>query len=203
MFDTFNQIPLDKRWRGQQNPVPIVIAIIRESDLDGGDLGGKTLLIRRNRPPYHNSWALVGGKWDFGESLAEAIIREVKEETGLLTRFISLQGILSERLAPINESDGEAAHFLILACLVQVVSGDAQEQYEGEVRWFTRNQIETLYKQGDIIPSDYRMLRQFFESDPLPFYEAEMTTSQGDKNEPEQSNLVRFELVNNHAPSSS
>jgi len=203
MFDTFNQIPLDKRWRGQQNPVPIVIAIIRDSDLDGGEPGGKTLLIRRNRPPYHNSWALVGGKWDFGESLAEAIVREVKEETGLLTRFISLQGILSERLAPTKESGSKAAHFLILACLLEVVAGDAQEQYEGEVRWFTHKQIETLYKQGDIIPSDYRMLNQFYQADPLSFYEADMTSGQGDSESLEKSNLLRFELITNHAPSSS
>lgn len=203
MFDTFNQIPLDERWRGQQHPIPIVIAMIRDHDLDGDDPGGKFLLIRRNRAPYYNSWALVGGKWDFGESLAQAIYREVREETGLLTRFISLQGIVSERLAPAKEDTGKAAHFLILVCLLEVVSGDAQEQNEGEVRWFSPIEIETLNRQGNIIPSDYRMLKQFYQADPVPFYEVDMTSAQSGNTGLEQSNLLRFERLSNHAPPSS
>ncbi len=73
------------------------------------------LLIQRAGEPYAGQWALVGGKWDFGETLAEAVVREVQEETGLITQFVALRGVISERVAPA-EPGALAAHFLLLLC---------------------------------------------------------------------------------------
>lgn len=47
------------------------------------DEAGRLLLIRRAHPPGEGLWSLPGGRVEPGESDAEAVIREVREETGL------------------------------------------------------------------------------------------------------------------------
>lgn len=44
---------------------------------------GRVLVIRRGKPPGLGNWSIPGGKVEPGESLAEAVVREVREETGL------------------------------------------------------------------------------------------------------------------------
>ena len=59
--------------------VPCVGAIVH-------DAAGRLLLIRRGHAPGRGLWSVPGGRVEPGETLAEAVEREVREETGLAVR---------------------------------------------------------------------------------------------------------------------
>jgi 8-oxo-dGTP diphosphatase len=195
MINDYLTVPEEARWRNQRQPAPIVISIIQRSTDDSADCGtGSYLLIRRIEEPYRGYWALVGGKWDFGESLSEAALREVQEETGLNCHFVSLQGVANERAAVLSDGRKGAAHFLLFVCLVDACHGKASEKDEGEVAWFTRGEIEELKAENRMIPSDYAMLTQFIEARPLPYAEVEMESAGEDPDRVGETRLVTFEI---------
>ena len=180
--EELNDLPDRPGRGGRGSPVPIVVALIKrplppQSPGEAQDVQDHFLLIRRNGSPYYGKWALVGGKWEFGETLAAALVREIREETTLAATFVALRGVVSERVWP-PAADAREAHFLIFVCEAAAPDGRAQEQREGETAWFTPAQIEGLHRDGAIIPSDYAMLHSFTATAvSAPLYEAEMRAS--------------------------
>jgi len=55
---------------------------------------GKLLLVKRRRAPEAGHWSLPGGKVDFGESVADAVKREILEEVGLEIVLLSSLGVV-------------------------------------------------------------------------------------------------------------
>jgi ADP-ribose pyrophosphatase YjhB (NUDIX family) len=169
-FDELFYLPIERRWRERKQPVPGVLALIRRTN--------HYLLIRRLSEPYKGKWALVGGHWDFGETLASATCREVQEETGLETGFVALRGVSSTRVAP-GDDDSFGAHYLLFICELSAPVGEASEQAEGPVAWFTAAEIHALNADEAIAPTDYEILRRFANTDsPLTFIEAGVVSDQ-------------------------
>lgn len=56
----------------------------------------KILLIKRKKKPFKGLWALPGGFVEYGETTEEAVIREVKEETGAECEIVELIGVYSD-----------------------------------------------------------------------------------------------------------
>ena len=56
---------------------------------------GKVLLVRRKHPPFRGYWALPGGFVELRETVEEALVRELREETGLIGRPVRVVGVYS------------------------------------------------------------------------------------------------------------
>lgn len=67
---------------------------------------GRLLMIRRGRQPASGRWSLPGGRLEAGETLAQAVEREVAEETG--------QDVACGAFVGYAERMGEGWHFVIL-----------------------------------------------------------------------------------------
>jgi len=73
---------------------------------------GKILVVRRARAPAHGLYSLPGGVVEVGETLEEAVTREVREETGMTIEPVALAGF---REAIVRDAGGRVErHFLIL-----------------------------------------------------------------------------------------
>jgi 8-oxo-dGTP diphosphatase len=83
--------------------------------------GDRVLLILRGQEPLKGHWSLPGGVVELGETLTDAVVREVLEETGLHVAV----GPLIESLDRIErEADGRIAfHYVILDYLCAVTGG--------------------------------------------------------------------------------
>jgi mutator protein MutT len=81
----------------------------------------RVLLVRRANPPLSGAWTLPGGAVDVGETLAGAIIREVREETGLDVAV----GPLVELVEHLDRDEAGRVryHFVIADFLCRIRSG--------------------------------------------------------------------------------
>ena len=102
---------------------------------------GKILLVRRARDPARGVYTFPGGRVEFGESLIEAVAREVREETGLSIEVIGLAGF---REALPGKTGGNG-HYVILPFAARWVANEVALNDElDDARWLTPGNLGSL-----------------------------------------------------------
>ena len=116
----------------------IVVAVTAAVRNDQGEL----LLIERTD---NGLWALPGGAQDIGESVVQAVQREVLEETGLAVEVTGLSGIYSDPRHVIAYDDGEVRQEFSLCFHARPVGGDLHSSSEThQARWVTLDSLSKL-----------------------------------------------------------
>ena len=117
---------------------------------------GRVLLIRRGSEPLKGQWSIPGGTLELGETIAEGVVRELKEETGLEVRVIELIEVF-ERIFP--GSPRPQYHFVILDYLCEPLAGYPQPGSDvTEVAYAREDELERYH----LTPTATRVIKNAF-----------------------------------------
>jgi 8-oxo-dGTP pyrophosphatase MutT (NUDIX family) len=103
---------------------------------------GQILLIKRSD---NDNWALPGGAIDLGESMADAGVRETKEETGIDCEIVGLVGIYSDpKHVILYTSNNEVRQEFSIVLTAKPIGGEPTPSDESTfVRWVDRDDVGT------------------------------------------------------------
>jgi mutator protein MutT len=101
---------------------------------------GRAVIVRRAHEPRQGEWSLPGGTVELGETLIEAVMREIKEETGLDVEV----GEIVEVFDRVHRLEGRIQyHFVIVDYLCHPIGGTLQAGDDAaEVAWVAADEIE-------------------------------------------------------------
>jgi ADP-ribose pyrophosphatase YjhB (NUDIX family) len=116
--------------------VPGASAVVVDGD-------GRILLHRRSD---NGLWSIPGGAMEIGESIAETVVREVAEETGLEVEPERLVGIYSNPGHVIEYADGEVRQEFSICFACRPIGGRLPDRADEslEIGFFAPEQIETM-----------------------------------------------------------
>jgi 8-oxo-dGTP pyrophosphatase MutT (NUDIX family) len=124
------------------------------------DTHGRILLQRRADT---GQWSIPGGAMELGESIAETVQREVREETGLEVIAEKVTGVYSNPRHVVEFSDGEVRQQFSVCFLCTVTGGRLQAEGEStEVEFVAPGDLP----QRDIHPSIRLRIQDYLEGGP-------------------------------------
>jgi mutator protein MutT len=102
---------------------------------------GKILLEKRKSEPGRGKWSIPGGLVELGESTEQAVIREVKEETGLDVENPELIDVVNNIILDAN---GKIEyHFVIVDYFVKLRGGELKAADDAEeLKWVALDDVE-------------------------------------------------------------
>ncbi|MFG3524892.1 NUDIX hydrolase [Nocardia nova] len=140
------------------NTVKVAVsAVVRDSD-------GRILMIHRTD---NDKYSIPGGGLEIGESVADAVVREVKEETGIDVEVTKLVGVFSNPRHVIAYDDGEVRQEFSICFLADPRGGELRTSAESrEVKWVAPDDLNEL----DIHPSVLLRIRRGLSNADDPYF---------------------------------
>ena len=128
-------------------PIVGVLGVVRRD--------GRVLLVQRARAPSVGKWGFPGGVQELGETIFGAVVRELREETGLVVHPVETLTSLD-----VLDRDGEGrvrTHYALIAVLADWLSGEVIIDHEAhDFGWFTVAEVEA--KKLSTLPSATRIM---------------------------------------------
>jgi len=104
---------------------------------------GKVLLVRRGQQPGYGKWSIPGGMVELGETLTEAIRREVLEECGIEIELADVIAVLERVIR--REDERVRYHYILIDFLGYWKGGELQPASDIlEARWADPSEMENL-----------------------------------------------------------
>ena len=123
---------------------------------------GKVLVVRRARLPAEGLFSLPGGVVEIGETLVEAVMREVREETSLAIEPVALAGY--REAITRDRANRVERHFVILPFAARWLAGEVALNEElSEARWLHPPELAGLPTTpglGEIVANALQRLQQ-------------------------------------------
>jgi 8-oxo-dGTP diphosphatase len=99
------------------------------------------VLVRRGKPPREAQWSIPGGRVEWGETVQDALHREIMEETGLVVRITRLIDVVD--LVTHDSSGAVIAHYVLIDFAAEHVSGELRAGSDAtEARWVNRKLLD-------------------------------------------------------------
>jgi 8-oxo-dGTP diphosphatase len=106
--------------------------------------GDRVVLVQRGHEPLKGEWSLPGGAVELGESLIEALAREIREETGLEVAV----GPVVEVIDRVHRSDDGRVeyHFVVVDYLCRVIGGHLVSGSDAsDIRWASESELPQFH----------------------------------------------------------
>ena len=105
--------------------------------------GDRVLLVLRGREPLKGVWSIPGGRLELGETLLDALHREVREETGLEVQVLDQVEVFERILR--DESGRVQHHYVLIDYLCEPAGGALNAADDAdEARWVHRDALDEL-----------------------------------------------------------
>jgi ADP-ribose pyrophosphatase len=103
----------------------------------------KVLLVRRGKPPAEDLWAIPGGRVEIGETLRQAVEREILEETGVAIR--ALEPVYTFDVID-RDADGRARfHYVIVDLTADYIGGKPRAGDDASAaRWVSSEELASM-----------------------------------------------------------
>jgi 8-oxo-dGTP diphosphatase len=119
----------------------------------------EVLLIRRGKPPRAGTWSLPGGRLHWGETLADAALRELGEETGVTARLTGLIDVVDGLFEP-DASGVPTLHYVLVDYAARWISGEPVAGDDAvDARFFHRGELAGL----GLWSETFRIIERGFE----------------------------------------